>query len=79
MMGPGRKRIAVIGATGSVGSSVLDVCRAHPDALEVRALAARSPSEKLTALAAEFGVTTTRRPVLERRDRGQKSSGAPGA
>ena len=54
MTGPGRKRIAVIGATGSVGSSVLDVCRAHPDALEVRALAARSPSEKLTALAAEF-------------------------
>ena len=49
-----RKRVAVIGATGSVGSSVLDVCRAHPDALEVRALAARSPSEKLTALAAEF-------------------------
>ena len=35
----------------------MDVCRAHPDALEVRALAARSPSEKLTALAAEFGVT----------------------
>lgn len=57
MTGPGRKRIAVIGATGSVGSSVLDVCRAHPDALEVRALAARSPSEKLMALAAEFGVT----------------------
>ena len=57
MMGPGRKRIAVIGATGSVGSSVLDVCRAYPDALEVCALAARSPSEKLMALAAEFGVT----------------------
>ena len=57
MTGPGRKRIAVIGATGSVGSSVLDVCRAHPDALEVRALAARSPSEKLMALAEEFGVT----------------------
>ena len=57
MTGPGRKRIAVIGATGSVGSSVLDVCRAYPDALEVRALAARSPSEKLMALAAEFGVT----------------------
>lgn len=57
MTGPGRKRIAVIGATGSVGSSVLDVCRAYPDALEVCALAARSPSEKLMALAAEFGVT----------------------
>ena len=52
-----RKRVAVIGATGSVGSSVLDVCRAHPDALEVYALAARSSSEKLTALAAEFGAT----------------------
>ena len=50
-----RKRVAVIGATGSVGTSVLDVCRAHPGALEVRALAARSPSEKLTALASEFG------------------------
>ena len=48
-----RKRVAVIGATGSVGTSVLDVCRAHPEALEVRALAARSPSEKLTALATE--------------------------
>lgn len=57
MTGPGRKRIAVIGATGSVGSSVLDVCRAYPDALEVCALAARSSSEKLMALAAEFGVT----------------------
>ena len=52
-----RKRVAVIGATGSVGTSVLDVCRAHPGELEVAALAARSPSEKLTALAAEFGVT----------------------
>ena len=43
----GRKRVAVIGATGSVGSAILSVCRAHPDEVEVRALAARRPSEKL--------------------------------
>ncbi|MDO4786573.1 MAG: 1-deoxy-D-xylulose-5-phosphate reductoisomerase [Fretibacterium sp.] len=55
--GQGRKRVAVIGATGSVGTAVLDVCRAHPGAFEVRALAARTDSEKLTALAAEFGAT----------------------
>ena len=37
-----RKRVAVIGATGSVGTSVLDVCRAHPGELEVAALTAPS-------------------------------------
>ena len=49
-----KKRVAVIGATGSVGSSVLSVCRAHADEIEVCGLAARTPSEKLKALAAEF-------------------------
>ena len=53
-----RKRVAVIGATGSVGSSVLDVCRAYPDRLEVVALAAGRNLEKLVALSAEFGVKT---------------------
>ncbi|MCR5347928.1 MAG: 1-deoxy-D-xylulose-5-phosphate reductoisomerase [Fretibacterium sp.] len=51
-----KKRVAVIGATGSVGSSVLSVCRAHADEIEVWGLAARTPSEKLKSLAAEFGV-----------------------
>ncbi|MDR1378723.1 MAG: 1-deoxy-D-xylulose-5-phosphate reductoisomerase [Synergistaceae bacterium] len=49
-----RKRVAVVGATGSVGSSVLDVCRGHRDRLEVVALAAGQNVEKLASLAAEF-------------------------
>ncbi|MDR1375980.1 MAG: 1-deoxy-D-xylulose-5-phosphate reductoisomerase [Synergistaceae bacterium] len=52
-----RKRIAVIGATGSVGSSVLDVCRHHLDRLEVVALAAGQDAEKLASLSAEFGAS----------------------
>ena len=55
--GTGRKRVAVIGATGSVGSAILSVCRAHPDEVEVRALAARRPSEKLRMLSREFEAT----------------------
>ncbi|MDR2179636.1 MAG: 1-deoxy-D-xylulose-5-phosphate reductoisomerase [Synergistaceae bacterium] len=50
-----KKRVAVIGATGSVGSSVLDVCRHHRDRLEVVALAAGRNAEKLAALSEEFG------------------------
>lgn len=50
------KRIAVIGATGSVGSAVLDVCRSHPRRLKVQALAARSSAVRLAELAAELDV-----------------------
>jgi 1-deoxy-D-xylulose-5-phosphate reductoisomerase len=53
-----RKRVAVIGATGSVGSSVLDVCRRHKDRLKVAALAAGRDAEKLAALSREFGPET---------------------
>ncbi|MDR3232043.1 MAG: 1-deoxy-D-xylulose-5-phosphate reductoisomerase [Synergistaceae bacterium] len=49
------KRIAVIGATGSVGSSVLDVCRSHRDRLEVVALAAGRDAEKIARLTGDFG------------------------
>ena len=49
------KRVAVIGATGSVGSSVLDVCRNHRDRLKVVGLAAGRDADKLAALSAEFG------------------------
>lgn len=50
-----RKRVAVIGATGSVGSSVVDVCRHHRDRLDVVALAANSDVDGIAALAVEFG------------------------
>lgn len=51
-----QKCIAVIGATGSVGSSVLDVCRSHEKRFKVSALAANTGAEALGRLAVEFGV-----------------------
>jgi 1-deoxy-D-xylulose-5-phosphate reductoisomerase len=37
---PDRRRVAVLGSTGSIGSQALDVLAAHPDLFEVTALAA---------------------------------------
>lgn len=48
--------IGVIGATGSVGSSVMAVCSAWPEKIHVEAIAANTRSEKLNALAEKFGV-----------------------
>ncbi len=52
----GEKRVAVIGCTGSVGGSALDVCRAYPDFFSVTALAADTGRENFPALCREFGV-----------------------
>ncbi|MGI6076079.1 MAG: 1-deoxy-D-xylulose 5-phosphate reductoisomerase [Pyramidobacter sp.] len=49
-----KKRIAVIGCTGSVGSSVLDVCRSYPEKFCVTALAAETGRAALPALCREF-------------------------
>ena len=46
--------LGVIGATGSVGSSIMSVCSAWPDKIHVLALAANRRSEKLQALAKKF-------------------------
>jgi len=51
-----RKRVVLLGATGSIGASTLRVLAAHPDRLELVAIAARSNWEKLAAIAQEFGV-----------------------
>ena len=53
------KNLAILGSTGSIGRSTLDVVRAHPDKLRVVALAAGSNADRLAEQAAEFGVTTT--------------------
>jgi aspartate-semialdehyde dehydrogenase len=37
-----RRRITVLGSTGSVGASTLDVVARHPDRFEVAALSARN-------------------------------------
>ena len=48
--------VGVIGATGSVGSSVMAVCAAWPEKIHVEAIAANTRSEKLRELAEKFGV-----------------------
>ena len=49
--------VGVIGATGSVGSSVMAVCGAWPDKIRVKAIAANHRSEKLFQLAGKFNVS----------------------
>ena len=49
-------KIALIGATGSIGTQTLDVARRHPDKLEVIALAANSSVDAVLAQAHEFRV-----------------------
>ncbi|HKW78444.1 MAG TPA: 1-deoxy-D-xylulose-5-phosphate reductoisomerase [Candidatus Limnocylindria bacterium] len=48
-------RLAILGATGSIGRQALDVVVAHPDRLRVTALASRRNADDLGVLAAKFG------------------------
>lgn len=48
-------RLAVIGATGSVGGSVLDICARFPERFDVAAVAAGSNAERLLEIAVRFG------------------------
>ena len=49
------KRIVILGATGSIGTSAVDVVRTHPHDFRVVALSAFSSREKVDSLALEFG------------------------
>ena len=51
-----RLRVAVLGSTGSIGRQALDVARAHPDLVEIVALAANTAVDLVCAQSAEFGV-----------------------
>jgi 1-deoxy-D-xylulose-5-phosphate reductoisomerase len=51
-----RKRVVLLGATGSIGQNALRVIAAHPDKLELVAIAARTNWEKLVTFAQEFRV-----------------------
>ena len=53
-----KKRIAILGATGSVGESAVRVARAMKDTIEVVALSAHSNADKLASLAREFHCKT---------------------
>lgn len=49
-------RVALLGATGSIGTQTLDVARMHPDKVKIIALAAGRRVDELVASALEFGV-----------------------
>ena len=49
------KKIIILGATGSIGTSAMDVVRTHPDDFRIVAMAVRSNREVGERLAAEFG------------------------
>src|SRR4029077_1963236 len=46
-----RKRVVILGATGSIGDSALKVAHDIPDRMEIVGVAAHSNSEKLAAAA----------------------------
>jgi 1-deoxy-D-xylulose-5-phosphate reductoisomerase len=51
-----RKRVVLLGATGSIGENTLRVLAAHRDKLELVGIAARANWEKLAAIARQFDV-----------------------
>ena len=51
-----RKRIAILGSTGSIGSQTLDVVRQHPDRFQVEVITAGSNAALLAEQANEFSV-----------------------
>lgn len=53
------KDILVLGATGSIGKSTLDLARRHKDRFRVVGIQAHSQKEKLDSLAAEFHCRAT--------------------
>jgi 1-deoxy-D-xylulose-5-phosphate reductoisomerase len=53
---PAKRRIVLLGATGSIGESTLQVVAAHRDRLELVGLAAHGRHARLAEIAREFGV-----------------------
>ncbi len=51
-----RKRVAILGSTGSIGRSALQVAHSHPDAFEIVSLSARENVRLLGEQAEQFGV-----------------------
>ena len=53
-----KRRLAILGSTGSIGCQALDVVRQHPDRFQVELLTANNNSGLLIAQALEFDVNT---------------------
>ncbi|HET9809577.1 MAG TPA: Gfo/Idh/MocA family oxidoreductase, partial [Candidatus Limnocylindria bacterium] len=58
-------RLAILGATGSIGRQALDVVRSQPDRLRVTAIASARNAPELEAIATQTGASTV---VLQERD-----------
>jgi 1-deoxy-D-xylulose-5-phosphate reductoisomerase len=56
MTAPRKRRVVLLGSTGSIGTSTLKVARQLPDQIEIVALAASQNIEKLAAQVRETGV-----------------------
>ncbi|MBQ7269127.1 MAG: 1-deoxy-D-xylulose-5-phosphate reductoisomerase [Bacteroidales bacterium] len=52
----GKRHIAILGSTGSIGTQALDIIRRHPERFEVELLSANRNAELLAAQAREFDV-----------------------
>ena len=50
-----RERVTILGATGSVGRSVADVVRQHPDRFAVEAVVGGSDAQALASIARDLG------------------------
>ena len=51
-----KRKIAILGSTGSIGTQTLDVVRQHRDLFEVSLISARSSADLLIKQALEFDV-----------------------
>ena len=49
-----KRKIAILGSTGSIGTQTLDVIRQHPDLFELELISARSSADLLVSQAIEF-------------------------
>jgi 1-deoxy-D-xylulose-5-phosphate reductoisomerase len=56
---PDRRRVVLLGSTGSIGTQALDVIERNPDRFEVVGLTAGTDAEALAEQAARFGVSET--------------------
>lgn len=54
-----RKKVVILGATGSIGGSALRVIERHADRLELVGIASRADASGLAAIAHKFGVQDT--------------------
>ena len=54
-----RKKVIILGCTGSIGLNTIDIVRAMPDSFQITALSANTREKELVSLADEFNVENT--------------------